>query len=141
MTKTDLVTTDIKTDPAATDIQVHRFIVEGFSNADILEYLDKNGITIEDAKRSFENALNKFIKASKMPKSVMHGWCLEAYRDLYRRLLETGDYTGALRAVKEISSLADVMPKPKKVGKEKTDTKEKKKDMDNYYDSIGLKGE
>lgn len=36
---------------------------------------------------------------------TLTGWCLEAYRELYRRMISTGDYSGAIRAVREIQNL------------------------------------
>lgn len=33
---------------------------------------------------------------------VIRGWCLEAFQELYRRMMTIGDYANALRAVKEL---------------------------------------
>jgi hypothetical protein len=38
---------------------------------------------------------------------VVRGWCFVAYRDLYRKLLETGDLTGALAAVAKIERMGE----------------------------------
>lgn len=88
--------------------QVANFLVEGNSSADILEYLEAQRMTPEAAKTCLQNALAKFVKIARLPSEVRRGWCLEAYRDLYRKLVSTGDYAGALRAVQEIAKLADV---------------------------------
>jgi hypothetical protein len=36
---------------------------------------------------------------------LLRGWCHAATRDLYRRMVEIGDFAGALRAVKLLSEL------------------------------------
>lgn len=38
---------------------------------------------------------------------VVRGWCFVAYRDLYAKMLATGDFTGALTAVSKIERLAE----------------------------------
>lgn len=35
----------------------------------------------------------------------VRGWCFHAARDLYRRMVEIGDFAGALRAVKILHEL------------------------------------
>lgn len=36
---------------------------------------------------------------------AVKGWALMAYRKIYQQMLQTGDYAGALKAVKEITNL------------------------------------
>jgi hypothetical protein len=88
--------------------QVAHFLIEGNSNADILEYLEAQQMTAEAARTCLQDALAKFVKIARLPSEVRRGWCLEAYRDLYRKMVSTGDYTGALRAVQELAKLSDV---------------------------------
>ncbi len=38
---------------------------------------------------------------------VVRGWCFVAYRDLYSKMLQTGDLTGALAAVGRIERMAE----------------------------------
>lgn len=87
---------------------VSGFMTEGQSNADIIEYLQENKMTTDEAALIFEQALANFVKAANLPRSVRRGWCLEALRDLYQKLLTTGDYAGAIRAVQEIAKLGDL---------------------------------
>lgn len=82
------------------------FLIEGNSNADILGYLATIDISPETASAYLQEAFQKLIKAQGLPNSVRKGWCLEAMRELYRRMLASGDYSGALRAVQEISKLS-----------------------------------
>lgn len=41
---------------------------------------------------------------------LLRGWCFHATRELYRKMVEIGDFSGALRAVKMLSDMraADV---------------------------------
>lgn len=87
---------------------VSGFLVEGHSNADIIEYLHGQSMTAEDVALVFEQALSNFVKSANLPKTVRRGWCLEALRDLYQKLVATGDYVGAIRAVREIAKLSDL---------------------------------
>lgn len=112
--------------------QIYKYIIEGHSNDDILEYLEASNMTLDQAKILFEEALKSFVKAANLPKSVRLGWCLEAYRDLYRRLLETGDYSGALKAIQEISKLS-VLNKKESSPHDKNDIKD---EIDNYIDTV-----
>jgi hypothetical protein len=52
-------------------------------------------------------AIAQFETTARADVNVIRGWCLEAYRELYRRMIEIGDYPGALRAVKELLKYAD----------------------------------
>jgi hypothetical protein len=53
-----------------------------------------------------KEAMDSFEQAANFNPEVVRGWCFEAARDLYRRMVETGDYPGALRAVKQIAEIA-----------------------------------
>ena len=87
---------------------VYGFSIQGHSNSNIMEFLETQELTPENARNVLEQALNKFIKSANLPKTARRGWCLEAYRELYRKLFETGDYSGALKAIKEIANLAEL---------------------------------
>ncbi len=88
---------------------VFNFLIEGHGNANIIEYLETREVTTAQAKSILEEALTKFVKSAALPKSLRRGWCLEAYRELYRKLVETGDYSGALKAVNDIAKLSDLL--------------------------------
>lgn len=40
-------------------------------------------------------------------RTVIRGWCLEALREMYRRMVDIGDYAGALKAIKELMHYAN----------------------------------
>ena len=44
-------------------------------------------------------------KSAACSPEILIGWCFEATRELYRRMIEIGDFSGALRAVKQIAEL------------------------------------
>lgn len=122
--------TNEPTDVAAPDpIQiVAGFMVEGNSAADIIEYLRGQKMTTEEAALIFEQAISGLVRAATLPKAVRKGWCLEALRDLYRKLVASGDYAGALGAVKEIAKLSDIY----KTGGETN----LKAEIDEYIDTV-----
>jgi hypothetical protein len=101
------------------------FIIDGHSNNNIIDYLKNNGIGNEKAKIIFEKALEKLLRSTKLPVGVRRGWCLEAYRHLYQKMLSSGDYIGAMKAVKEISSIA-----------ESKEPEQKKKSIKGYVNEV-----
>lgn len=109
------------------------FLIEGHKNVHILEYLESQQVTPEAAATILEEALKKFIKAVNMPRAVRRGWCIEALRHLYQRMVSTGDYTGALRAVQEIAKMADVVPKK---GKADQPPEEAAGEIDDYVKEL-----
>jgi len=82
---------------------VFDFIVSGHSHTHIAEYLKSVGEDDVSAKEIIAQAFEKLLDSAELPESARRGWCLEAYRLLYQKLVATGDYNGALKAVKEIS--------------------------------------
>ena len=95
-------TTDIET--------VLKFLIEGQAYTDIEAFLKAEDLTAEQAAEILEKAFDELENANDIPTEVRRGWCLEAMRDVYRRLIETGDYNGAIKAVKEIANLSGAYP-------------------------------
>lgn len=56
-----------------------------------------------DVKKIVDHALAAFATVANESTDVIGGWCLESSRDLYRKMVEVGDYAGALRAVKQVT--------------------------------------
>ena len=52
-------------------------------------------------------SLSAFEQLTNEPPRILKGWCLEASRDLYRKMLEVGDFAGALRAVSEANKIGE----------------------------------
>ena len=84
--------------------EVVRLMLEGHSLSDVIEYKQKEnkGLTAEQAS---EWAFSWFEQSADIPEKSRLGWCLEAYRELYRKMLEIGDYNGAVKCVSEIQKL------------------------------------
>jgi hypothetical protein len=59
-------------------------------------------------------AMRHFERAGNYEPQVVHGWCFEAAKDLYRQMVASGDFAGALRAVKQIADMvrANVYDEP-----------------------------
>lgn len=89
--------------------QVQDWILQGNS-----EHLIRESIADEFPDASpvalITGVLNHFVEVASLNEVALlgtYGWCLEASKEMYRRMVETGDYAGALRAIKQIKELAD----------------------------------
>lgn len=60
----------------------------------------------ESAEALIGQAAEHFIRAGEADKTMIRGWCIEAYRNIYQRSLDMGDYTNALAAVKCLEKTA-----------------------------------
>src|SRR5262245_3944869 len=86
--------------------QVSKWLLDGHTAFDIQESLRQHYPDADHAALLLA-AMKAFEKDAENTDSiVVIGWCFAASRDLYRRMIETGDYQGALRAVKQIADLA-----------------------------------
>lgn len=81
------------------------WILEGHRDADIKESLAE-AYPKEDAGKLIADTLKYLAIVSRSDTTVLRGWCLEAYRELYRKMVDVGDYAGAIRAVKELHKIA-----------------------------------
>lgn len=99
------------TQPAALPLeeavsQAMRLLLEGHARADIRELIAK-AAPGQDPDRVLRLAVRRFAVIAKEPKQARLGFCQEAARELFRRMMDTGDYAGALRAVQELAKLSD----------------------------------
>jgi len=53
-----------------------------------------------------KEAVATFEEMAQEPEQAIKGFAMCASRELYRRMLEVGDFTGALRAVKQLQELS-----------------------------------
>tara|TARA_Y100000310_G_C20521112_1_gene733729 strand:+ start:487 stop:858 length:372 start_codon:yes stop_codon:yes gene_type:complete len=85
--------------------EVVRLMLEGHSLSDVIEYMQKGNkqLTSEDATLW---AFSWFEQSADIPAKSRLGWCLEAYRELYRKMVEVGDFNGAVKCVTEINKLS-----------------------------------
>lgn len=90
---------------AAKQQQVLTWILEGNSEHDILEAINAQWPN-EKAKPLIVNALDELAKSGTVDKTAVAGWCFEATRFVYGKMIEQGDYTGALRAIKQLKEIS-----------------------------------
>jgi hypothetical protein len=84
--------------------QVIIWIVEGMPDGKILAKCKKLWPST-DAEELYSLAVDQVADASQIETDVIYGWCLMARRELYRKMLNEGDYQGALKATERIESL------------------------------------
>jgi hypothetical protein len=85
--------------------RIYGMILEGNTRPDI-EAAAPSIFPGIDVPKVIDHALARFASVADEPPDVIGGWCLESSRDLYRKMVEVGDYAGALRAVKQVTETA-----------------------------------
>ncbi len=90
--------------------QVARLMLEGHSLTDVVEYLRKDHPDL-NAQQATEWAFEWFEQSAEIPEKARRGWCLEAYRELYRKMVEVADFSGAAKCVQEIAKLTKPAPR------------------------------
>ena len=90
------------------------WLLEGIRLADIKAALARSWPDA-DIEALWADAAEQFEQTANADTVILRGWCLEAYRELYRRSVEIGDFPAAMRAVKELMSYSlkcSQMPEP-----------------------------
>lgn len=87
--------------------QVLRWLLEGHDEKQIADALKKDFPDAE-ARQALEAVMDYFATVGNADKAVIKGWCLEAYRDLYGKMVAIGDYHNAVHAIKELAKLAGI---------------------------------
>ena len=85
--------------------EASRLLIEGVSDADTLDDLAAKFPGV-DARRVLAVVVEQLSQAARCDREVVVGFALEAYREIYRQALERGELAEALKAVKELVSLA-----------------------------------
>jgi len=85
---------------------VFKWIVGGSNEHDIREACEQ-AWPDTDAKPLIVAAIAKLREAGTVDAETVFAWCFEATREMYRQMVGIGDFSGALRAVKQLSQLAD----------------------------------
>ena len=83
---------------------VRGYFLQGAAVADIEEKV-KTDWPKEDSANIIRAVLDDFATTGRQSKATIDGFCIDAARDLYRRMLEVGDFAGALSAIKELARL------------------------------------
>lgn len=84
--------------------QVFKWIISGATETDIADAITE---TFPEADQSalLLAAISKIRESAKIDPETVMGFCFEATRDLYRRMVEVQDFPGALRAIKQLREL------------------------------------
>lgn len=105
MTSSRSLTPKCDPEAAAKTEQIVKWILAGHSEFDILEGAAASWPDTDPAPFIL-GALEKIRKGGTIDPDMLAGWCVEATRELYRRMVEIGDFTGALRAIRQLADLA-----------------------------------
>lgn len=80
--------------------------LDGHAQGDIIDSLvEQHGIN--KLKKAFEQVGESFRAIAAEPTLSVYGWSMEASRRCFSKMVEVGDYTGALRAAKQVADLRD----------------------------------
>jgi len=97
-------TTDIAPQPPA-PVAVIQWLVTGASEHDVLEALQAK-YPSDDARKTLA-AVRTYLAGEGNPDTdALRGWVLVSYRELYRRMLEVGDFDGARKVLKNITEVS-----------------------------------
>lgn len=94
-------------DPPSIDDQVNqvlRWVLTGATIHDIHEAIRETWPAAEPSEL-LDQVQQQLGDEADCDADLLRGWCYAATRDLYRRMVEIGDFAGALRAVKLLSEL------------------------------------
>ena len=87
-----------------------RLMLAGHSEAEVRALLKKEAPRLK-ADAVLGEVATHLANVAAQPDDVRRGYCLEAARELYRRMVEVGDFAGALRALQELGKLAQLHQK------------------------------
>jgi hypothetical protein len=91
-------------DPARIE-QTVKWLLTGARDADVIEAI-RTTWPDQELQPLLVAAVGELSSSAEFSRKVVRGWCFEASKDLYRRMVEIGDFAGALRAIKQIKDLA-----------------------------------
>ncbi len=84
--------------------QVYTWILSGASDFDIAEAITAS-FPGSDPLPLLKAAIARIHDAAKLDPQTVLGFCFEATRDMYRRMVEVGDFAGACRAIRQMRDL------------------------------------
>lgn len=93
----------VRKPPAA--LAVVDWLLTGASEHQIREALATN-YPNTDPNAIMEGVQQALAAAGRPDALAVRGWALMAYRQLYQKMLQTGDYDGCRKVIKEITTLA-----------------------------------
>lgn len=81
-----------------------KWILDGNGDADIEQALGEK-FPESDHARMIREVGEHLQRAGEIDTKAIRGFCFEAYRELYRKMVEIGDFANALRALKQIEAM------------------------------------
>jgi len=84
--------------------QILKWMLAGESEFKICQAIADNWPLCE-AGPLIQAAVDELQKSSESDPDIVNGWCFQATRFLYNQMIQVGDFSGALRAVKQMSDL------------------------------------
>lgn len=83
---------------------VIQWLITGASEADVLEAL-RAKYPSADVRGTMQAVREHLVAEGTPDADALRGWVLTAYRELYRRMLEVGDFDGARKVLKNITEV------------------------------------
>ena len=95
--------TDLAPTPPA-PVAVLQWLITGATEADVLEAL-RVKYPQADPRQTMAAVRDHLAAEGQPDADALRGWVLVAYRELYRRMLEVGDFDGARKTLKNITEV------------------------------------
>jgi hypothetical protein len=93
--------------------QVRQWLIDGHRDHSIIESTRTTWPEWSaDPMPLISAALDQIAKSADFDSATLAGWCFEATKDVHRRMIESGDYAGALRAIRQLADMAAKQPPP-----------------------------
>lgn len=89
--------------------QVVQWLIQGETARDVLDEA-ANAWPDHDPDELYELAVSQIKDAARIEPELMKGFCLLARREIFRRMMQVGDLSGALRAIDKIEAAAEKLP-------------------------------
>lgn len=83
--------------------QTMRWLIEGERDLDILRMISESWPD-QDLKNLMTEVLSKFREAAETPPDFVRGWIYESRKELYRNLVQAGEYDAALKALRDMEA-------------------------------------
>jgi hypothetical protein len=85
---------------------IRDYLLQGAALSDILEQtaIDWPGVNVVPY---IDHVFEGFATTARQRPEIVIGWCLEASRDLFRKMVDAADYAGGLAAIKEIAKIKE----------------------------------
>jgi hypothetical protein len=104
MADTNALTPAAEADPPPA-VAVVQWLITGASEHDVLEAL-KAKYPDADTMKTLAAVRRHFAAEGQPDTDALRGWVLASYRELYRRMIEVGDFDGARKTLKNITEVS-----------------------------------